>query len=728
MRRRVAAPWLLLVMSLMSGCSAPRPVPTPAPPPRKPGPTMTYPLTHTVDQVDTLFGQPVPDPYRWLEDARSDEVKGWMSQQNELARDYLQRLPGRDALQRRMHDLFYLDSVSAPLRRGGRYFYSRTHKGREKAVAYYRDGESGAEKVLLDPNDMSEDGSISLGVWVPSHDGKHVAYALRRNNADEATLYLLTVSTGAVSDIDVIEGARYANPSWTPSGDGFFYTSLPSEPGVSVVDRPGTAEVRFHRLGQDPKRDPLVHPRTGNPQTFLHADVSRDGHWLLLFISHGWSSTEVLYRDLRGAGDPTGKGRPWQRLATDPDSLYDVTAWKDQLYLRTNHGAPRFRVLKVDPRQPDPDAWREIVPQADGAILEELHVLGGHLVLNYLRHASSAIEVRSLDGSPQRHIPLPGVGAASLTGNPEDNTAYVSYTSLTVPHEIYKVPVRGGSAELWDRVQVPVDPSPYTVEQVFYPSRDGTPVSMFLVHRKDLVRDGRTPFLLTGYGGFNVPMQPSFRGSIYPWLEAGGGYALTNLRGGSEYGEDWHRAGMGPRKQNVFDDFVAAAEHLIKHGYTRPARLGISGGSNGGLLVGAALTQRPELFGAVLCAVPLLDMLRYHRFGSGKTWIPEYGSADDEAGFRVLSAYSPYHRVRGGTDYPAVLFLSADSDDRVDPLHARKMAAMLQAHSTGPGPILLRIEKNAGHGGADMLKQAVEQSTDAFAFLMKQLGVSPAPQ
>lgn len=345
-------------------------------------------------------------------------------------------------------------------------------------------------------------------------------------------------------------------------------------------------------------------------------------------------------------------------------------------------------------------------------------------MLSYTKDASSRLEVRTLEGKPVREVPLPGIGSTGgMVGNPDEDDAYFTFSSFTIPPEIRRTSVASGETTLWHRVKVPVDPSPYTVEQVWAPSKDGTKVSMFVVRRKDMPKDGSTPFLLTGYGGFNISMTPRFSAGLYPWLEAGGGYAVPNLRGGSEYGEEWHQAGMLHKKQNVFDDFIAAAEWLVANRYTKPERLAIRGGSNGGLLVGAALTQRPELFRAVVCSVPLLDMVRYHLFGSGRTWIPEYGSAEDEAQFRTLVAYSPYHRVRKGAAYPALLMMSADSDDRVDPMHARKMTALLQAANAGPHPQLLRIEKNAGHGGADMVKQAVESSADAYAFLMNELGM-----
>ena len=683
--------------------------------------TEAYPATRVVDAADLMHGVSVSDPYRWLEDVKSPEVKSWMDAQDHYARERLAKLPGHEALAQRLRELFYVDSISAPAHRGKRYFYSRRHADREKAVIYWKEGEHGEEHVLLDPNTMSKDGSTSVGTWAPSWDGKRVAYALHVNNADEATLYVKEVATGQISEVDVIQGAKYAAPQWTPSGDGFYYAYLPTDAKIPVSERPGYTEIRYHQLGTPQSADPLLHERTGDPKTFLNVSLSRDGRWLFAYIRHGWNATDVYYRDLHHA-EPA-----WKPFVVGQPAQFSVIPWKEHFYVITNQGAPRWHVYRTETGHPDREHWREIVPEDKSAVLDNAQVIGGHLVLTYLKNAASALEIRTLEGKPVRAVPLPGIGATTgMVGNPDEDDAYFAFTSFTTPPRIYHTSVKSGETALWSEVKVPVDPSPYTVEQVWYPSKDGTKVSMFIVRRKDLPRDGSTPFLLYGYGGFNLSMTPAFASSIYPWLEAGGGYAVANLRGGGEYGEEWHQAGMLARKQNVFDDYISAAEYLVHEGYTKPERLAIRGGSNGGLLVGAAVTQRPDLFRAAICAVPLLDMVRYHLFGSGRTWIPEYGTAEDAAQFKAIYAYSPYHHVKPGTHYPALLMLSADSDDRVDPMHARKMVARLQAANAGPHPIWMRIEKNAGHGGADMVRQAVEQNADQYAFLMRELGMTPA--
>jgi prolyl oligopeptidase len=702
----------LLVLTLLAGLTV-------AADPMKP---LTYPPTRSGDDKDTLHGVTIADPYRWLEDAKAKDVQDWMGAQDKLARDHLAKLPGRDAIAKRLKDLFYVDAISAPHNCKGRQFYTRRHADKEKAIVYWREGADGKEQVLLDPNTLSKDGSVSLGVWVPTQDGKTVAYALHQNNSDEATLYVMDVASGKKSEADVIEGAKYAEPEWTPEGDGFYYTWLPTDPKIPTDDRPGHAEIRFHKLGSDPKKDAIIHPKTGSAETFLSVNLSRDGRWLFVTISHGWNSTDVYFRDLR-IQDP--KWRPFA-LGKDKDAQYVPVAWRDYFYVFTNEAAPRWRVFRTPVDKPAREQWQEVVPESKDAVIEESQVIGEHLVLTYLKNASSTLQVRALDGKLVREVALPGIGSSGgMVGNPDEDEAYYGFASYTTPSRIFKTSIKTGETSQWAEVKLPIDAKPYEVEQVWYPSKDGTKVSMFVVRRKDLVKDGTTPLLLTGYGGFAVNETPHFSSQLFGWLELGGAFAVPNLRGGGEYGEEWHKTGMLDKKQNVFDDFLGAAEYLVKEKYTRPEKLAIMGGSNGGLLMGAALTQRPDLFRAVICEVPLLDMVRYHKFGSGRTWVPEYGSADDAEQFKYLYAYSPYHKVKKGTKYPAVLLMSADSDDRVDPMHARKMAAALQAATTGTGPILLRIEKNAGHGGADLVRQRVEEGADIYAFLVQELGMKP---
>lgn len=687
--------------------SAPAPVVTPPP-------IMDYPATRTVPQSDVLHGVEVRDPYRWLEDEKSPQVRDWMAQQDALARRELGKLGERDAIVARLKQLMYLDSVSAPEHRKGRYFFTRRHADREKAIVYWKQGKKGSEKVLLDPNSWSPDGSVSLQGWWPSWNGKLVAFKRSENNSDEATLYVLEVDTGKTRAVDTIVGAKYADASWAPDDRGFYYTWLPVDPSIPVAERPGYAEVRYHALGTDPQGDAVLHAKTGDASKFLSAIVSRDGRWLLLNVHFGWTASDAYVMDLRAPA----ASRRWQPIATGGKAHYYPFAYAGRIYLHADEGAPRGRVFRVDPSKLERAAWQEVVAERPDATLSEVRVLGGKLTLNYLRNAASWLEIRDLDGKGSREVALPTVGSVSgPIGLDDEDEAYFTFESFTVAPEVHALSLKTGATSLYARVSVPIDPSAFTVEQVFYPSKDGTRISMFLVLPKSFARDGQGRILLTGYGGFQSSETPVFRASIYPWIERGGGFALPNLRGGGEYGEQWHQAGMLERKQNVFDDFVAAAEYLTAERYTRPERLAIRGASNGGLLVGAAVTQRPDLFGVALCGVPLLDMVRYHRFGSGKTWTSEYGSADDPAQFRALLAYSPYHHVVAGTRYPPLLVLSADSDDRVDPMHARKFAAAMQAASRG-GEVLLRIEHKAGHTGADMVKALVDKTADEYAFAL----------
>ena len=683
-------------------------------------PVLQYPPTRRTDTADVVHGVRIPDPYRWLEDERSADVQAWMQAQDAFARSYLRALPGRDAIARRLSELLYVDVLGAPRHRGARYFYSRQFATKEKAIVFVKEGRRGKERVLLDPNAWTADGSDALGGWWPSWDGRTVAYTVRHNNSDEAVLYLLDVGTGKRSTVDVIEGAKYAFASWTPASDGFYYTWLPVDPGIPVAERPGWQTIKFHRVGEDPRKDRVVSGKLGDPTTFQSAAISKDGRWLVRSIAHGWGRNDVYFRDARN------RDAAWTPLAVGNDTLYDVEVFGGRLYVTTNEGAPKFRIFAVDPARPRRQAWKEIVPERKDATLDSARIVGGKLSLVYLKDAVSHLEIHELDGKLLREVPLPDVGTAgNLVGREDEDEAYFEFKSYTHPPEIFRTSVARGGTELYSRVKLPVDPSLYRTEQIFATSKDGTRVPVFVVHRKDAPRDGSSPALLYGYGGFNVAITPAFKGTIYPWLERGGVYAEAILRGGSEYGEEWHRAVMLQNKQHVFDDFLAAAETLIGQRFTRPSRLAIRGGSNGGLLVGAALAQRPDLFSVVLCHVPLIDMLRYHLFGSGKTWIPEYGTADDPEQFKYLAAYSPLQQVRDGVRYPATLVLSADADDRVDPMHARKLAAALQ-HSSAGGPVLLRIEKHSGHGGADLVRATVEKTADEYAFAFSQLARAEA--
>jgi prolyl oligopeptidase len=721
MRARPALPLSALAFAALAACSSSPPDLVRAPPPAasasetavtKPAKPLPYPDNRPGSDVDVLHGVRVADPYRWLEDEKAPDVVAWVKSQDELARGELAKMPERDQIAERLKKLTYVDVLATPVRRGPRYFQSRRHADKEKAILYVRDTKKAEPRVLLDPNTWSADGTVSLGTWVPSRDGKKLAYTVKKNNSDEATLEVIDVATGKKSDVDRIEGAKYAHPSWTGSGDGFYYTYLPTDPSIPVAERPGYAEIRFHELGTPASSDVVVRGKTGDPTKFVDAFVSKEGDLLISSIHHGWSGSEVYFKDPRKA-DAT-----WTPLSSDGKHHYRVEAFAGRLYVSTNEGASRFRVFSVDPKKPARADWKEIVPEHPEAALESFSILGGKLALSYLEKASAKLEIRELSGKLLHTVALPGLGTVGgPIGRDDDDEAYLSFQSFTTPLEIHELSMKTGKTTLSSRVEVDIERERFVVEQTTYKSKDGTPITMFIVRGKDAPKNGDNAVLLYGYGGFQVSETPEFVSSIYPWLERGGIYAVPNLRGGGEYGEAWHEAGMLDKKQNVFDDFIGAAEHLVAEGWTKPERLVIQGGSNGGLLVGAVMTQRPELYAGVICGVPLLDMVRYHLFGSGKTWISEYGSADDAKQFQTLHAYSPYHHVKPGVAYPPMLMMAADSDDRVDPMHARKFTAAVQDASAG-GAALLRVERNSGHGGADLRKAEVQKSADRLAFAL----------
>jgi prolyl oligopeptidase len=714
------------MLGLAVACAASNPETKPPPPPAPdagtPKAPIALPQTRKEAVVETVNGVQVSDPFRWLEDTQSQAEKDWVKVEDEYARRVLRTTPGRKELDKRLSELLYVEQYSVPLKRGGRLFYTKQLPEKEKAILYMREG-TNPEKVVLDPNKWSRDGSVALGTWMPSWDGKWVVFQYKPNNSDEAILRVAAADTGGWTKVQ-IEGGKYAAPSWSTDNAGFYYEWVPPvSPEVTVADRPGFTEIRYHKLGGDVGADEVVHPKLGDPTTFLNQHLSADGKYLFVLKNHGWSENDVSMKRL-------GKDKDFKTLIEGKDATYQVEELNDQLYILTDEGAPHRRVFKVAAAKPDRKGWKVVVPEDKDATIESMDLVGGELGLTYLVNGRSELRFASLDGKGKpRTVALPGLGVATEpVGLPDDDEAYYSFSSMIAPKEVFKLSVKTLQSESWAKTNVPVDPSLYDVEQVSYPSRDGTQISMFLVHRKDMKKDGTTPALLVGYGGFNLSILPRFSAVDYPWLEGGGMLALAQLRGGGEHGKAWHDAGRGKNKQNVFDDFIAAAEYLVKEKYTQPSKLAIAGGSNGGLLVGAAMTQRPDLFGAVVCRVPLLDMVRYTQFGSGKTWIHEYGDPSNPDDFKVLYAYSPYHHLDPAKKYPPVLMLSADQDDRVDPMHARKFVAALQSNAP-PGQAaqaaLLRIEANSGHGGADLLKKTVDVDADMYAWLFQKLGMQP---
>jgi prolyl oligopeptidase len=685
--------------------------------------------TRTQPIVDTLHGVAVADPYRWLEDATSPEVQHWTDQQNALTRKTLDAFPGRKALGERFWQLHEIGSLGVPVPRhqglARRYFYARRDGKQNQPILYVRDGLDGPDRALVDVNALAADGTRALDWWYPSDDGARLAYGVSADGNEESVLRVRDVATG--KDLaDEIPRTRACSLAWLPDGTGFYYTRYPAPGTVPAGDEKYHRAVFLHRLGADVASDPKIFGDGRDLKDWPGVTLSPNGRWLAVQVEQGWSKSEVYLLDTR-AGKPTAP----ITVVEGVEATFDVVELlDDHLYLRSDQDAPRGRLFSAEVRHPQRAHWKEVLPQKD-EILEGAAILRGQIAALYLKDASSRVRLFTTDGKPLREVPLPALGSVGALGNERrGDELFIGFTSFLTPTMILHQPLGGGGAAppgIWKQLAAPIDPGAFEVEQVQFTSRDGTKCPLFLVHRKGaLARDGQhpQPTLLYGYGGFNVNILPHWEPQVAPFLEHGGVYAVAILRGGGEYGEAWHKAGMLARKQNVFDDFIAAAEWLIAEKITAPSHLAIAGRSNGGLLTGATLTQRPELFRAVISGVPLLDMIRYHKFRIAQLWIPEYGSSDDPEQFKWLYAYSPYHHVKDGVAYPAVLIHTAESDTRVDPMHARKMTARLQAATSGAGPVLLRLESKAGHGAGKPVAKVIDQLVDEWSFLFTQLGMS----
>jgi prolyl oligopeptidase len=658
----------------------------------------------------------VADPYRWLEDGDAPEVLAWTEAQDRHARAWLDAAPGRAAIRERLRALLSIGTIAPPMPRRGRYFYERRTGAQEQPVLNVREGRDGSDRMLLDPAALSADGACALDWWYPSPDGALLAYGVSEGGSEKSTLRVKDVSNG-VDLTDVIPFTRACSLEWLPDGSGFYYTRYPAPGSVPAGEENYHRRVYFHALASNWREDPLVFGEGRQPEDWPSVHLSPDGRWLAVSVSIGWTRTDVYLKDRHAGGS-------FVTVVEDEEVLYGVTLRDDRLYLHTNREAPRSCLVVADLEHPGPESWRTLIPEGPD-VLEGIAVVGSRILALWLRDASSRLTLHDLEGGPLQEMALPMIGSvAGICGEWDGEEAFFGFSSYAVPPTIYRIALPSGDAMLWQRVLADVDPDAFTVSYVRHASKDGAPLSMFLVRRKDRAADGTGAALLTGYGGFGVSLAPAFGRGLLLFLERGGLYAVAHLRGGGEYGEEWHRAGMLDKKQNVFDDFLAAAEYLVAEKHMAAERLAIIGGSNGGLLVGAALTQRPDLFSAVVCQVPLLDMLRYQLFRIARLWIPEYGSPDDPEAFRWLHTYSPYHRVVDGTPYPAVLLTTGESDSRVDPMHARKMAAQLQAATSSGRPILLRVESRAGHGQGKPISKILEEWTDVWAFVLAELALS----
>jgi prolyl oligopeptidase len=692
---------------------------------------------------DTVQGHKIVDAYRYLENPDDPDTKIYVERELSYTRSILDPLPGRDKINARLTKLLEIGTVGAPQMGDPYYFYTRREGDENQPILYVREGRNGAlgnsnnyqDRVLLDVNKLAADGTIALDWWYASEDGKYVAYGTSPSGSELSTLHVIETASGKLLP-DAIDRTRAASLAWKPDNSGFFYTRYPKKGDVAEGQEVYNRHVFYHALGSDPSRDTLIFGEGRDPEWWPNVSLSEDGRWLLIDEEHGWTKTEMFLKDLTSdlASGLTSKNPPVE-ITAGKDFLYTADLFAGKLYITTNEDAPHYRVFVADASNAKRENWKEIIPESE-AVLQGASVTGGKLLAQYEHNATSQLMLFALDGKKIADIPMPALGSVfGTSGRYDRDEIFFGFQSFTVPPSIYRVDlndVKDASvrSSMWAKVDAPsIDSSGYDVEQVWYTSKDGTKVPMFVVSKKGMEKNGKNPTLLTGYGGFNVSLTPSFSRSMYLWMEHGGIYAVANLRGGAEFGEDWHRAGMLEKKQNVFDDFIAAGEYLIAQKYTDRDHLAIQGGSNGGLLMGAMITQRPDLFRAVVCQVPLLDMLRYQNFQIAKLWVPEYGSADDARQFDWLYAYSPYHHVKAGQEYPAILFMTGDTDTRVDPMHAKKMAALMQAEAKNGGsqqkPILLRIETKAGHGQGKPVTKQIEESTDVYSFLFWQLGVKP---
>ncbi|MFY9608437.1 MAG: prolyl oligopeptidase family serine peptidase [Blastocatellia bacterium] len=666
------------------------------------------PSTRVNSVTETIHGVTITDPYRWLEDQNSPDTRAWISAQNEYTKSMVGSFIGRDKIHQRLEQLMKVDVIDAPFERGGRYFIKRRRADQNQFVIYVRNGLTGKDEVLIDGNTLSEDQNTSASIMDVTPDGKYMAYATRQGGEDEVSVSIMNVDTR--KDLaDRLPRARYFGVSLKNNGTGFYYTRFGKE----------GPRVFYHAMATDPAGDREIFGAGYGPGTIIGSQLSDDGRYLLMVVNFGSSAdkSEVWVQDVKAAG-------PITPIVRDIPARFSPEIAGDQMFMHTNWNAEKGKILSVDLKKPARDNWRQIVPAGESAITS-FSAAGGKLLVNYLENVASKIKVFDASGKQLRDVMLPGLGTASgMSGTWAKDEAFYSYNSFAQPTIIYRYHISTGKQEEWARTNVPVKSDQLEVNQVWYESKDKTKVPMFLVYKKGLKLDGNRPTLLTGYGGFNVSLSPGFSGLTALWAEMGGVFAQPSLRGGGEFGEMWHKAGMFGNKQNVFDDFIAAAEWLIKNNYTSPSKLAIRGGSNGGLLVGAAMTQRPELFRAVVCAVPLLDMIRYQDFLVARFWVSEYGSSEDPEQFKYIYEYSPYHRVKKGAKYPAVFFTTGDGDTRVAPLHARKMTALMQASTGSDRPILLHYDTKAGHsGGLPVIKQ-IEDATEESSFLLWQLGVS----
>ena len=680
-------------------------------------PNLKYPDTHRSDQVDVYHGVQVPDPYRWLEDTDSEETKAWVEAQNKVTFSYLDKVPQRAPLRQRLTKLWNFERYGTPEKRGGCYFYTRNDGLQNQSVLYVADSLDAPPRELLDPNQLSKDGTVALVGWEVSEDGRYLAYGLAAAGSDWNEWKVKEVATGQDRS-DHLRWVKFSGVSWTPDNRGFFYSRY-DEPkaGEELTGVNYYQKLYYHTLGEPQDKDRLVYERKDQKEWGFRGRVTEDGRYLVISV---WRGTEVKNQVFYQRLDTPAA--PVVELLAGFDAEYEFIGNEGStLWFQTDLDAPLRRVIAIDVEHPERGRWRELIPQ-DRHVIRGVSAVGDRFLVAYLKDASTQVRVFDLSGRFEREVALPAIGeAAGFGGRRKDDETFYQFTNFTTPSTVYRYEIRSGESTVFRQPKVDFDPQAYETKQVFYHSQDGTRVPMFITHRKGLPLDGNNPTLLYAYGGFDISITPAFSVMNLVWMEQGGVYAVPNLRGGGEYGREWHEAGMKEKKQNVFDDFIAAAQWLIDNKYTCSQKLAIRGGSNGGLLVGAAITQRPDLFGAALPAVGVMDMLRFHKFTIGWAWVSEYGSSDDPGEFRTLIEYSPLHNLKPGTRYPATMITTADHDDRVVPGHSFKFAAELQRAHAGDAPVLIRIETSAGHGAGTPTSKLIDTAADSLAFLLSVL-------
>jgi len=687
------------------------------------GAPLAYPKAKTVDQVDDYHGVKVADPYRWLEDTDSAETHDWVEAENKVTFSYLDQIPYRGAIRERLTKLWNYERFTVPGQEGGRYFYEHNNGLQNQNVLLVADSLNGEPRVLLDPNTLSSDGTVALSRTVITDDGKLMAYGTAASGSDWQEWHVRDVDTG--KDLpDLIKWVKFSGASWTKDGKGFFYSRYdePKEGGATLRDTNYFQRLYYHRLGTPQADDKLIYERPDNKELGFGGFVTDDGHYLMIHVWQGTSpKNRLYYKDL------TQPDAQVVKLLDDFDAAYNFIDNDGAVFwIQTDLDAPRGRLIAIDTRHPERSNWKTVVPQGADK-LESANVVDDLFLLSYLKDARTEVRVYDLKGKLVRNVDLPGIGTAiGFAGKRKDKETFYAFTSFISPTTVYRYDPQAGKSSIFRQPKVDFDASQFETKQVFYNSKDGTRVPMFLTYKKGLKLDGQNPTLLYAYGGFDISMTPSFSVPTIVWLEMGGVYALPNLRGGGEYGEDWHLAGTKAKKQNVFDDFIAAAEWLIANRYTSTPKLAIRGGSNGGLLIGACLTQHPDLYGATLPLVGVMDMLRFQKFTIGWAWTSDYGSSDNPEDFKALYAYSPLHNLKPGTKYPPTLIATADHDDRVMPAHSFKFAATMQVDQAGPAPVLIRVETKAGHGAGKPISKTIDEMTDEWAFVAHNLNMSVA--